>query len=436
MATTAAPRSEKGNQGSKDFWQFTVGHETTPELVWPNSIEVYDQMRRQDTQIKAVLSAVTLPIRRAKWWVEPAGASPEVTRFIADNLGLPVKGEALATMSRGQDRFSWDEHVRLALLELVFGHSFFEQVYRLDPDGRARLRRLGWRPPRTITKITTAPDGGLVSIEQQGIDGNPLVTIPVGQLVAYVHDREGANWLGQSLLRPAYKYWLLKDRMLRVQAQTNERNGMGVPIYTGPEFSSYGDPIEVQIRQQADIEQGLELASGIRSGENAGASIPYGAKLEMRGVTGTLPDVDKVIRYYDEQISAAVLANFLKLGGSDTTGSYALGETFANFFVMSLQTIALHVADVATQHIVGDLVDINFGTDVPAPRIGFEEIGTQQHATAGGISQLVACGALTPGPALDAYLRDKLDIPTESEVPSGTQWQAVVPHRKQSSYPR
>ena len=42
----------------------------------------------------------------------------------------------------------------------------------------------------------------------------------VDRLVMYVNDREGGNWLGQSLLRPAYKFWLLKDRLLRVMRRS------------------------------------------------------------------------------------------------------------------------------------------------------------------------------------------------------------------------
>jgi hypothetical protein len=31
------------------------------------------------------------------------------------------------------------------------------------------------------------------------------------------------------MLRPLYKYWLLKDRMLRIDAIKNERFGAGIP---------------------------------------------------------------------------------------------------------------------------------------------------------------------------------------------------------------
>ncbi len=197
---------------------------------WPLSVWVYDAMRRQDAQTASVLRAVTLPVRRTAWRIEAAGSRPEVARFVAEDLGLPLVGEQPAPAARTRDRFSWAEHLQLALLMLPFGHSFFEQLYRYDDAGRARLRKLAWRPPRTIAKVNVAADGGLESIEQHARSGTFRAErpIPVSQLVAYVHDREGGNWLGSSLLRPAYKHWLIKDRLLRVQAQTIERNGMGV----------------------------------------------------------------------------------------------------------------------------------------------------------------------------------------------------------------
>jgi phage gp29-like protein len=198
--------------------------------------------------------------------------------------------------------------------------------------------------------------------------------------VAYVHDREGGSWVGRSLLRPAYKHWLLKDRLLRVQAQTIDRNGMGIPVYEGAEG------------EESLAKLVLAMARGYRSGESAGAAIPYGAHLRLLGVEGSVPDAKPAIRYHDEQIARAVLAHFLNLGTQ--TGSWALGSTFADFFTLSLQTLAQQLADVATQHIVEDLVDVNYGESEPAPRIVFEEIGSRQAATAQAIKLLVDAAAV------------------------------------------
>jgi hypothetical protein len=394
-----APQAEIGYAAAvtSTFWAFDET-ETTPELQWPQSVTVYDQMRKQDAQVASVLRAVTLPVRRTPWRIDPAGAKVRVAQFVADELGLPVVGKDPKPAPRSRDRFSWAEHLQQALLMLPFGHMFFEQVYRIDPgDGRAHLRKLGPRMPRTIAEVRVAPDGGLVSIRQWPPPaGGSQKPIPVGRLVAYVHDREGGNWLGQSLLRPAYKHWLIKDRLLRVQAQTIERNGMGVPLYKAAEG-------------EQDLSAGLNMAKAWRAGESAGSATPFGADMVLRGVEGTLPDADPAIRYHDEQIARAVLAHFLNLGTQ--TGSWALGTTFADFFTLSLQTLAQQIADVATQHIVEDLVDINFGPSEPAPRVVFDEIGSRQAATAQALKALADAGLINPDEVLKQSVRQQYGLP-------------------------
>ncbi len=152
------------------FWNYD--HEDAPELRWPLSVWVYDAMRRQDAQTASVLRAVTLPVRRTAWRIEAAGARPEVARFVAEDLGLPLVGEQLPPAPRSRDRFSWSEHLQHALLMLVYGHMFFEQVYRLDEQGRARLRKIAPRLPRTLAAVNVAADGGLVSIDQWSAAGS------------------------------------------------------------------------------------------------------------------------------------------------------------------------------------------------------------------------------------------------------------------------
>jgi hypothetical protein len=367
---------------------------------------VYDQMRRQDAQIRSVLRAVVLPILRTDWWIEPNGARDEVVQLVAEDLNLPVKGEEPKPTRRTRDRFSWFEHLRLALLMLPYGHSLFEQEARIDEQGRARLRKLSYRPARTISAFNVDYDGGLSSIEQYGhIDTSGPVTIPVTRLVAYVYEREGGNWAGTSLLRPAYKNWLLKDRLLRIGTMTVERNGLGLPIYEAAEG-------------ETDLSAGTALASSVRAGDGAGAATPNGAKLRLAGVEGTLPDALPWVRYHDEQMGRAVLAHFLNLGTQ--TGSWALGSTFADFFTLSLQALAQQLADVATQHVVEDMVDWNWGTDEPAPVIGFQEIGSQQQATAAAIKLLTDAGILLPDKSLEEAMRQTLGLPPKDPKPGGT----------------
>lgn len=402
-----APVTEKGYAAQSALW-WPDDDEQTPELVWPRSNEMYGRMRRQDAQVGSVLRAVTTPLRRTAWRIDPNGARDEVVQMVSDDVGLPIVGEAPKPLPRTRDRFSFTDHLRLALTMLTFGHSFFEQQARYV-DGMARLRKLAWRPPKTISKFDVAEDGGLVAIEQYPIGAGQSRRIPVEHLVAYVSDREGGAWTGQSLLRPAYKFWLLKDRALRTQATTLERNGLGVPVYEGGPYPDDLDVNERKAREEAELDNGAKLAAALRGGDNSGSAIRNGSKLSLMGVSGTLPDADPVIRYYDEQIARAVLAHFLNLGTE--TGSWALGSTFADFFTLSLESIGGVVDDVFSQHVIEDMVDWNWGPEEPAPRLVHDEIGSRHPATAQAIQQLITCGALTPDEPLEQYLRTTYGLP-------------------------
>lgn len=409
----AAPTNEIGYAVAYpgEYWTLDTT-ETTPELRWPYSTQVYEKMRRQDAQITSIMRAITLPVIRTGWRIDPNGARDEVVQHVADDLRLPILGldEAdKAPKKRNRGRFSWTEHVRLALLMCQYGHMFFEQVYRPSDDGKKwHLASLAPRMPRSISSMNVAANGDLVSISQYAMGtltsgfaiagGGSGKPIPASRLVGYVNDREGGDWIGTSVLRPAYKNWITKDALLRVQAQTIDRNGMGIPIY-------YAGPLDTQ----DDLEEGKRIASDYRSGDSSGAAVPNGAKLRLQGVEGALPDAMPAIRYHDEQMARAVLAHFLNLGTQ--TGSWALGSTFADFFVMSLQTLAQSIADTANQHIVEDLVDLNYGEDEPAPLIVFDEIGSRHDATAEAVALLLNAGAVFPDRKLEQALRIQYGLP-------------------------
>lgn len=398
-----APVTELGAVNTSGEW-WHLDLEDTPQLQWPACLRVYDAMARQDAQVSSVLRAVMLPIMRTPWRVDQAGARDEVVEHVAADLGLDIVGRERSTTERTRGRFSWRKHLFEALRMLRYGHAYFEQVYRIDANGRARLRKLATRTPRTLSKINVARDGGLQSIEQWPPPGEMAnIVIPVNRLVAYINEPEdGGDWIGQSLLRTAYKNWLIKDRLLRVQAQTIERNGMGVPLYEGAP-------------NEDNLDAGRKLATSVRSGENAGAAIPYEASLKLLGVEGNLPDADKAIRYHDEQISRRVLAHVLNLGTQ--TGSWALGSSFMDFFIMSLQVVAEAVQDVAQAHVVEDIVDVNWGEDEPVPRLVFDEIGSHQLATAQALKLLVDGGILYPDRKLEEYLRGSFGLPAKDIPP-------------------
>lgn len=392
--------------------------EQVPELLWPNSIRTYTRMMREDARIMSVIKAIELPIRRTPWRIDPNGAHDDVVQFVSSNLGLPIVGEdGTKPKPRTRDRFSWPQHLRWALYNLRFGHSVFEQVYRIGDDGMAYLRKLAPRPQATIAYWDVALDGGLVGITQwpPGTSfGSPLgvtsggmkteLQMAVDRLVVYTNDADPGVWIGNSVLRPAYKHWLLKDELIRIEATAARRNGVGTPVVTAPESVS-----EATIGSN-DLEPYLAIAQRFRGGNSAGVALPYGAEMMLMGVTGTLPSgfIRQAIEYHDKQMALAALAHFLNL---DRGGSYALASVQESTFTQGVQTVADEIRDTAQAHIVEDLVDVNWGPDEPCPLLVVDEIGSRQDATAAAIQMLVTAGVLTPSPELEAFERQQMGLP-------------------------
>lgn len=395
--------------GKGNDWHQWDDDEKVPELQWPDSVHVYSRMMKEDGRVTSVLQAIGLLIRRTAWRIDPNGADPKVVEFIAQNLGLPIVGTEPDSKARSRGRFSWQEHLQTVLLMLPYGHSFFEQVYRVDENDVTWLHKLAPRPQKTISKINVALDGGLESIEQSPPAGPLTVAsmlpdgfvIDVSRLVAYVRDPEPGEWIGTSLLRPAYKHWILKDEFMRIQAATAKRNGMGVPVGT----ASSND--------QGEVDKMQELASSFRGSMHAGVGLAEGQTMQLLGVNGNLPDMGQAIEYHDKQIALAALAHFLNL---DKGGSFALASVQEDMFVQSVQTVAESIANTANAHIIEDLVDINFGESEAAPRIVFDEIGSRQDATAASLALLVQNGLLEADEALKIAVRQNLGLPTNPKA--------------------
>jgi hypothetical protein len=402
-------------------------YEETPELEFPASIAVYDRMRHTETQIGAVLRAINLPILANRHFLNTEDVDPKVARFIETELGMHEDQQGRAR--RRRQGIVLSEHLREALLSLPLGFMPFEQVYEIGPPSAeqagqglpeqvAHLRKLAPRLPRTISEIRVQRDGGLAGILQSGVGwdttghgsgvqiiggvGGPNpnsadeVFIPADRLVMYSFEKEGADWTGNSLLRTAYKNWLLKDHLIRIDAQAGERNGMGVPV--------------VFYTDQGTRSEALEIAQGFRAGAYAGAAIPDGKyKLELVAPSGTIKDLIPSVKYHDEAMGRSALAMFLNLGHDN--GARALGDTFVDYFVMSLRSVDDWLCGIVTEQIIRDLVELNFGPDEAYPVLEGEKISAESTPTSKALKELSDAGLLTPDPELEAEIRRRHSLP-------------------------
>lgn len=392
-----APTSEQGRiiPGGIAPWALFTGDtlEKVPELQWPISVQTYALMRN-DAQLEGLLYGTTLPIRRYQWYIRANDARPDVVERLAADLNLPVEGQEDAPERRRKRRFSWDTHLSHALLSLHYGHYYFEQVGEIE-DGWWRLRKLAPRPPDTISEIQVSDDGGLKFIKQNV--GMAPPEISVDRLMAYVWGKEGANWVGRSMFRSCYRNWLIKDRLLRVDAIKHERNGVGMPIMKAPPGASAAQMKELDA-----------MAQSYKAGEAGGGAIPHNSELTMEGVRGTIPDTVGSIRFHNEEMAKAFLEMFMNLGQTET-GSRALGETFVDYTAMVQETIAIWIRDNFNEHMIEDWVDWNVGEDAQAPLLAFrrdEEANTSpEEDAADALVEQIDSGNVQVSPDVEAAIR-------------------------------
>lgn len=360
----SAPTTERGTAISSAYnwtgvlpWsQFMDDAERSPDLQWPRSIEWYDQMRN-DAQCQGLYLGATAALMRYGWYIDPNECDPFYTALLANDLNLVVGADAaqaaLASGAksagfRSQGRFGWYRHLNTLLRAMIYGHYYFEQVGDITNDGPRgaqmwRLRKLGPRHPRSITEIKVAADGGLVSITQGfGGAGQPPPEIPVDRLVAYIWDQEPGNWVGRSIYRPMYRNWLVKDRLLRVDAIKHERNGVGMPIIEAPPGAT-----------RTDIQDLDAMAQEYKVGERGGGAVPYQTRLRLVGTEGSIPDTIGSIRFQNEEMARSMLMMFMQLGQTET-GSRALGQSFIDWFAEQQTYIADWVVAITVQYVIED----------------------------------------------------------------------------------
>lgn len=382
-------------------WKSFLGDilEHVPELQWPTSVRTYHTMRN-DAQIQGLFLGSTLPIRRYNWHIEPNGADTAIVEAIAADYNLPIHGQEDKPRGRRKRRFSFDNHLRHALLAIIYGHMYFNQVGEIGTDGLWHLRKLSPRMPNTIEQINMDQNGGLLNIVQSGMgltQGMKKKTIKVDELIAYVWEQEGANWAGRSMLRGIYKNWLMKDVVLRVGAINIERAG-GVPVITGPKGAS-----------PADLAELAKMARQFRVGEGSGGAIPNGAELNLARAAGGEEAVN-YIKLQNEEMGRGWLMMFMNLGQA-TTGSYALGSSLIDYVMNTQETIAKWVCDTFNEHMLEDHVDWNWGEDIEqVPLLGYTRRDDRQLPIA-DLVNLIEKQVIQVDDELEAWIREEYQMP-------------------------
>lgn len=424
LGTPGAVLTPLGGFGGRPDWAYFMDdREFAAELQWPRSVEVNERMETTDAQVKGLLLATFLPIRRFRWELDPAEARPEAVTLAHEDLNLPVRADETMVARRGG--FNHDRHLGHSLRAVSQGHYHFEEVLELREDGLLHLEKLGTRPPRSIVGIRTDEHGNLMAIEQMagglGFSGGRVMGAPMGgirilkadRLLVYLWDTaDDGDQVGRSALRALGRDFLVKDALIRVDAVKHERNAMGVPWFEVDPAAS-----------QPQIESLARKAEEIRASTVGGGAGP--GKLRIAGVEGTLPDTIASIRYHDEQMAKALLQQLFNLGGDANSGARALGDTFAERAIELQGAIADWYCE-ATQAFIDRQIERNFGPGEAAPQITYTRIETADVAFT-DLATAVKDGLIAVTPELRAYIEQRYKVPGQRDVPEAPEPSPAAP---------
>lgn len=374
------------------------------DLAGIKGLEKYDEMRKSDAQVNAILDAMGLPIRSTEWRIEAGTNEEGETDDLCEEMRQFVEDALFRKLEQ-----AWDDHLREVLTFLPFGFCAKEKVYTAGDDGRIWLRTLAYRKQTTIYKWEQQ-DGsaGITQIlptPTRGDDGklNSWVSVPASKILLFTFKREGDNYAGVSVLRSAYRHWYTKDLLYKFDAIKHERQSVGVPYMKLPSKAT-----------TEDKETAIQILKDLRANEQTGIVVPDGWEFGFAELKATdTSDIWKSIEHHNQQIAKNVLAMFMEIVGGEQ-GSRALSEDQSDFFLLALEAVAKQIDDVHSRFLIPELVDLNF--DVPSatyyPRLAHRKLGSVDYSTISTVlSTLVSAGLITVDDPLEEWTRKLLDLP-------------------------
>jgi hypothetical protein len=373
------------------------------------AVATYEQMRRSDAKVRSSINHLLYAIMSAQWRVDAQQDDPQGEEIAAFVRSVLMPGETYGYPGYS----SWIDTLRNILTAPVFGFSVLEKIWGWRPsDGKQVIAAFELRKASSISNWTLETNGPsrLKSVTQyaQNRNGNfGEVTIPAKSLIVYPFNREGDNFWGESILRPAHFHWRRKRDLLKFDAIQKERIG-GIFWVTSKENTS---PTPEQIAAAKTV------VANFRIHQNQGLYFPNVFDFHAVFPTGQSADFIGSVRYDDEQIEQSMFSQFQSMGTGEK-GALSVGEIQLDMMLLAYQGVAKAVEDVFSgDQCIVQLVDTNFGPRELYPRLVCENfLQMKPDRLASVVKPLLDAGVIRIDQPLRVYFREKYSLPPEDEV--------------------
>ena len=404
----ARTRSEIGAVGLPIF-SGRISLDPNVRLRGAQAIQIYRQMLYDEPSAAAFMTVV-MHMLRTDLYVEPAGSTDN------DKRAAEFLETCLDDMRHS---------VKVALRQMASmvwaGWSINEIVYKRRNGGRSTKYddgRVGWAawPLRrqeslyrwqTEGEYTGRDTGRVIGFEQRPAPDYRLRKIPFEKKAIHLvaDDTEGSPE-GKSALRGMYRQYYYVTNFELLMAISLERFGTGMPVFSRVDEAA----APLSDEQQATLES---IAAGIRQNEEAYVLEPPGIKFRLEESPGLDAEVYiKAIQMMRTWALATVQAEFIALG-TNSVGSYALGDSKIDLFLLGMNGYQDRMSDGINQQAVRPLFKMNdFGKLTDYPRVKLPAVKEYDLQKLGSFVKIVnALGAFHVTPEDEALFRKIADLP-------------------------
>ena len=305
-------------------------------------IRDYREMMRDPT-IEGLFNIVTMPILASEYQIV-AENEDENAKAQADF----VRKNLFESSFKGGIETPFDLFLDEAMLALADGFAVWEKVYRLNKDGKLELKKLALRDSLSVE--LEDKKGEYVGVKQTLEDGG-VVEIPAYKTFLFTHNKKFNRLYGRSILNSLYKNYDKKQKLEYLDSIALQNDAIKPKILT-------------ETQEHLGVGSGamrkIIHAVGKFGKTNSAVSVPFGYDIKTLESDGR--DPHQSIERQKSEMAFAFMANFMLLGtqGKSSSGSYALSNTQAGIFQMSLQSILDKLEAHINQYIIADLIDLNF----------------------------------------------------------------------------
>lgn len=212
------------------------------------------------------------------------------------------------------------------------------------------------------------------------------IRIPVRKCIHFAWNTNN-NPYGLSMLRRAYKHWVLKDAVLQFMAIALDRKGTPLQVWYVDPNATFIDTdkwngMPIDPTQNVGIRAQTAIKNALRNVHNDSVVIMPGRKAQfvehdIIQQSSNAQDFIAALNYLDTRIMRALLLPPLVFGSGDGSGSYSLGQEHAKTFDKLCDGFLEPVKMVLIQQLVREMMMLNFPPEV-WEKDGFGEFSSRE----------------------------------------------------------